>query len=91
MPYLSLSIWVPIAAGLAVLAVGRDRDAAAARWIALAGAIAGLVVTLPLWLHFRTGTSDMQFVEFADGFRGSTSTTSSAWMASRCCSCCSTA
>ena len=66
MPYLSLAIWVPIAAGLAVLAVGRDRDAAAARWIALAGAIAGLVVTLPLWLHFRTGTSDMQFVEFAD-------------------------
>ncbi len=66
MPYLSLAIWVPIAAGLAVLAVGRDRDAAAARWIALAGAIAGLVVTLPLWLHFRTGTSDMQFVELAD-------------------------
>ncbi len=66
MPYLSLAIWVPIVAGLAVLAVGRDRDAAAARWIALTGAIAGLVVTLPLWLHFDTGTSDMQFVEFAD-------------------------
>ena len=63
MPYLSLSIWVPIVAGLAVLAVGRDRDAAAARWIALAGAIAGLAVTLPLWLHFDTGTSAMQFVE----------------------------
>ena len=28
MPYLSLAIWVPIVAGLAVLAVGRDRDAA---------------------------------------------------------------
>jgi NADH-quinone oxidoreductase subunit M len=63
MPYLSLSIWVPIVAGLAVLAVGRDRDAAAARWIALAGAIAGLVVTLPLWMHFDTSTADMQFVE----------------------------
>ncbi len=66
MPYLSLAIWVPIAAGLAVLAVGRDRDAAAARWIALAGAIAGLAVTLPLWLHFQTGTSEMQFVEYSD-------------------------
>jgi NADH-quinone oxidoreductase subunit M len=66
MPYLSLAIWVPIVAGLAVLAVGRDRDAAAARWIALAGAIAGLVVTLPLWLHFHTGTSEMQFVEYSD-------------------------
>ena len=66
MPYLSLAIWVPIFAGLAVLAVGRDRDAALARWIALAGAIAGLVVTLPLWLHFQVGTSDMQFVEYGD-------------------------
>jgi NADH-quinone oxidoreductase subunit M len=63
MPYLSLAIWVPIAAGLAVLAVGRDRDAGVARWIALTGSLAGFVVTLPLWLRFDTGTSDMQFVE----------------------------
>jgi NADH-quinone oxidoreductase subunit M len=62
-PYLSLAIWVPIAAGLAVLAVGRDRDAAAARWIALAGAIAGFAVTLPLFFHFDPTTSGMQFVE----------------------------
>jgi NADH-quinone oxidoreductase subunit M len=66
MPYLSLAIWVPIVAGLAVLAVGRDRDAAAARWIALAGALAGFIVTLPLWLHFDTSTSAMQFVELRD-------------------------
>ncbi len=63
MPYLSLAIWVPIAAGLAVLAVGRDRDAATARWIALIGAIVGLLVTLPLWIHFNSATSEMQFVE----------------------------
>ena len=62
MPYLSLAIWVPIVAGLAVLAVGRDRDAGAARWIALTGAIAGFLVTLPLWMHFDAGTSNMQFV-----------------------------
>jgi len=66
MPYLSLAIWVPIAAGLAVLAVGRDRDAALARWIALVGALVGLLVTLPLWLHFDPATSDMQFVERTD-------------------------
>src|SRR6202795_1747142 len=66
MPYLSLAIWVPIVAGLAVLAVGRDRDAAAARWIALAGSLAGFIVTLPLWLHFDTGTSALEFVEFRD-------------------------
>jgi NADH-quinone oxidoreductase subunit M len=63
MPYLSLAIWVPIVAGLAVLAVGRDRDAGAARWIALIGATVGLLVTLPLWMHFDPSTADMQFVE----------------------------
>jgi len=62
-PYLSLAIWVPIIAGLAVLVVGRDRDAAAARWIALMGALAGLVVTLPQWWLFDPATPDMQFVE----------------------------
>src|SRR5512139_1572668 len=61
--YLSLSVWVPIVAGIAVLFVGRDKDAAAARWVALAGALAGFVVTLPLFLHFDTATSAMQFVE----------------------------
>ena len=67
MPYLSLAIWIPIAAGLAVLVYGgRDRDAGQARWIALVGALAGFLVTLPLWAHFNPGTSDMQFVESAE-------------------------
>src|SRR6266542_2641194 len=66
MPYLSLAIWVPIAAGLAVLALGSARDAARARWIALVGALVGFLVTLPLWWHFDPRTSDMQFVEHAE-------------------------
>ncbi len=66
MPYLSLAIWVPIVAGLAVLAVGRDRDATTARRIALIGAAVGLLVTLPLWLHFDPSTADMQFVEYTE-------------------------
>ncbi len=33
LPYLSLAIWVPIVAGLLVLVVNRDADAAAARWL----------------------------------------------------------
>src|SRR6266545_5977027 len=66
MPYLSIAIWVPIAAGLAVLAVGSDRDASRARWIALVGALVGFLVTLPLWWHFDPRTSDMQFVEHAE-------------------------
>ncbi len=66
MPYLSIAIWVPIAAGLAVLAVGSDRDASRARWIALVGALVGFLVTLPLWWHFDPRTSDMQFVEHGE-------------------------
>jgi NADH-quinone oxidoreductase subunit M len=65
-PYLSLAIWVPIAAGVAVLAIGRDRDAATARWIALAGALAGFIVTIPLYTHFDLTTSAMQFVELRE-------------------------
>jgi NADH-quinone oxidoreductase subunit M len=66
MAYLSLAIWVPIVAGLAVLAIGSDRDAARARWVALVGALVGFLVTLPLWWLFDPRTSDMQFVERAD-------------------------
>ena len=48
-PYLSLAIWVPILAGVAVLVLGSDRDANKARWTALAGALAaGLIVGLVL-------------------------------------------
>ncbi len=62
-PYLSLAIWVPIVAGVFVLALNRDRDAAAARWLALVGSIAGFAVTIPLYVHFQLGTSEMQFNE----------------------------
>jgi NADH-quinone oxidoreductase subunit M len=62
-PYLSLAIWVPIVAGVFVLALNRDRDAAAARWLALVGSIAGFAVTIPLYAHFQLGTSEMQFEE----------------------------
>ena len=65
-PYLSLSIWVPILAGLAVLVLHRDNDAQRARWVALAGALAGFLVTLPLFTHFDTTTSALQFVERAE-------------------------
>ncbi len=61
-PILSLVIWVPIAAGLVVLAVG-DRNPGPARAIALLGAIAGLVVALPLWTHFDRAAGAFQFIE----------------------------
>jgi NADH-quinone oxidoreductase subunit M len=64
-PWLSLAIWVPILAGIAVMATGGDRNAHVARPLALAGAIAGLLVTLPLYAGFDTGTANMQFVELS--------------------------
>jgi len=60
--WLSLAIWVPIVAGLIVLAVG-DRNLREARGIALLGAVIGFLVTIPLVTGFQTGTSAMQFVE----------------------------
>ncbi len=65
-PFLSLAIWVPILGGLLVLATGSDRNAPLARMIALMVAIAGFFVTIPLYLHFDTATSMMQFVELRD-------------------------
>jgi len=62
---LSLVVWIPIVAGVLVLATGSDRNAALARWLALAGALLGLIVALPLATGFDTGTSAMQFVEKA--------------------------
>ena len=60
---LSLSIWLPIAAGVLVLAAGGDRNAPLQRSIALFGAIFGLLVTLPLYAGFSLEASGMQFVE----------------------------
>ena len=65
MPLLSFAIWVPIFAGLVVLFTGSDRNAPLARGLALLGAIAGLVVTLPLYTGFDVTTPAMQFVEMA--------------------------
>jgi NADH-quinone oxidoreductase subunit M len=65
MGLLSLAIWTPIAFGVVLLALGRDDQARAVRWIALIGAIAGLLVTIPLYTGFQIGTSAMQFVEKA--------------------------
>jgi NADH-quinone oxidoreductase subunit M len=62
---LSLAIWVPIVAGILVLALGGDRRAPLQRWVALAGAILGFLVTVPLYAAFQIGTHDMQFVELA--------------------------
>jgi NADH-quinone oxidoreductase subunit M len=63
LPWLTLSIFVPIVAGLLVLLLGRDDRPALTRWLSLAGAVLGFLVTLPLYVGFNNNTADMQFVE----------------------------
>jgi NADH-quinone oxidoreductase subunit M len=60
---LSLSIWVPIAAGILVLAAGSDQRAGMTRWLALLGSIAGFLVTLPLYTRFDRADGGFQFQE----------------------------
>src|SRR5512134_1242543 len=59
-PLLSLAIWIPILTGVAVLAVRGDERA---RWLALAGAVIGFLVTLPLYANFDIQSSEFQFSE----------------------------
>jgi NADH-quinone oxidoreductase subunit M len=61
-PYLSVLIWLPIAAGIVVLLLG-ERNIGAGRWVALIASIATLLISLPLLAHFNTGTAEFQFPE----------------------------
>ena len=63
MVWLSLAIWTPIAFGLVLLALGRDDQATAVRWVALIGAVISFLITLPLYTQFDATTAAMQFVE----------------------------
>ena len=58
---LSWVIWVPIIGGGAVLAL-TDRPVAA-KWISLLVSAVTLLLSVPLWSMFKTGTAEMQFVE----------------------------
>jgi NADH-quinone oxidoreductase subunit M len=68
MGILSLLIWLPIAGGLLLLAIGGTGMSRAGgprldRLLALAIAVAVFVVSLPLWRDFQLDTASMQFVE----------------------------
>lgn len=74
MPYLSLfsqhtlsvSIWLPILAGVLVLMLGSDRKAAFTRWLALAGSLAAFIATLPLYAKYDFARGAFQFEETAE-------------------------
>jgi NADH-quinone oxidoreductase subunit M len=63
MGLLSLAIWIPIAFGVLLLAIGRDENAGMVRAVALVGAAVSFLVTLPLISGFDNGTAALQFVE----------------------------
>ena len=60
---LSLAIWLPIAFGVLILAVGRDSRPGFTRVLSLIGALASLAVTIPLITGFDNAHHGMQFVE----------------------------
>jgi len=60
---LSAAIWIPILTGLILLSFGNDRHRGVVRAVALAGSLAGLLATLPLYTRFDTASAKMQFVE----------------------------
>jgi len=60
---LSWLIFLPIAGGVAVLGLGHR--ATLAKWLSLAVSGLTLLLSIPLWTWFKTGTPEMQFVERA--------------------------
>jgi len=63
MGLLSVSIWLPIAFGCLLLAIGRDDKADIVRGVALIGAIVSFIVTIPLITGFDTASAALQFSE----------------------------
>jgi len=62
---LSLAIWLPIAFGIFIIAIGRDDNPGLTRVVSLIGALASFIVTLPLVSQFDNAAHGMQFVESA--------------------------
>jgi NADH-quinone oxidoreductase subunit M len=60
---LSWLIWLPIVGGFVVLALGHRTTLA--KWASLTVSALALLLSIPLWSWFKTGTAQMQFVERA--------------------------
>ncbi|MEN9384057.1 MAG: NADH-quinone oxidoreductase subunit [Pseudomonadota bacterium] len=63
MGLLSLAIWTPVFFGVVLLALGRDEHAGVVRWVALLGAVLGLLVTVPIYTGFDAASAALQFTE----------------------------
>ena len=65
LPYLSLSVWLPIVFGVIVLALGRDNKAGFTRVLSLIGAVVSFLPTIPLFTQFSNTFHGPQFTERA--------------------------
>ena len=63
LPLLSLQIWLPIIGAVFVLLLGSDQYPGRARRLALLINLATLGLCIPLWTHFDSSLSTMQFTE----------------------------
>ncbi len=59
-PLLTVTTFLPLVGALLIVLVGSERFA---RWTALATTLATLAVSAPLYLDFKTNTSNLQFVD----------------------------
>ena len=63
-PILSVLIWLPVAAGAVVLALGSgEAGARRGKAVALGAAVAVFLLSIPLYAAFDATTAEMQFVE----------------------------
>lgn len=63
-PILSVLVWLPIAAGIVVLALGSSEAGAhRGKLVSLAASTAVFILSLPLYFGFDVNTAEMQFVE----------------------------
>ena len=60
---LSILIWLPVLAGIIVLATGGDGRADLARKLSLGFSIVVFILSIPLYTGFDANTAEMQFVE----------------------------
>ncbi|MEA3274769.1 MAG: NADH-quinone oxidoreductase subunit M [Pseudomonadota bacterium] len=61
-PILTLTIWLPIIGGIAVLGSG-DKMPNVSKWTALVFSVLTFLVSIGLWTGFDSSTAQMQFVE----------------------------
>lgn len=60
---LSFAIWLPVLAGIIVLAFSSEKNPNATRWLAFLGGVASFLVTIPLYTHFNFSNGGFQFQE----------------------------